>query len=251
MKRFVGHALAVGVTAVIAASAMPACTDNDMSVYVEGVLAPPQNRQNNQCVYTPDPQATQLFSGTLDMSARGDYTAVVLYANQMIPRGDPTQTRAESNRFHLDGAVVTVKEADGAVIHEFTSTAAGVAHPQNNNVPGYDIATVIMIDSQAIANIRAAGRALPRTVISTIRVFGRTLGGVEVESGDFNFPIRVCERCLINFDIGVDPAQPLPNCARELTTTSSSGQQVVIPCAPGQDESTPCQLCRGFPGCDP
>lgn len=242
MKRIVGQALAVTVTAVLAGAAMPACADNDESVFVQHVLAPPQNRQNGVCIYTPDPQAAFQSEGELDVGVRDDYRGIILYGNQMIQRGDPLQTRSESSRFHLDGAVVRVSETNGNIIHEFTSTTSGMAQPQNNNVPGFAVAGITMIDAVASGIIRTG--QLPRVVVATIRIFGRTLGGTEVESGDFSFPIRVCNGCLVDYSTGGDPATADPlNCS--LSTPAAGGSTTVPnPCTAGQDEATPCQICR-------
>ena len=50
---------------------------------------------------------------TLDIGVADNYYAVLLVGNQLIPRSDPQNNRAESNRVHINGAIVRVTETDG------------------------------------------------------------------------------------------------------------------------------------------
>ena len=65
---------------------------------------------------------------------------------------------------------------------------------------------------------------------------------LDLESGEFQFPIRVCNGCLISFASGDDPATPGLDCNLPLTAASGGGA-AQLPCAVGRDETTPCQLC--------
>jgi hypothetical protein len=218
----------------------PACADNDKSIFVRAALAPSTNRQNGVCQYTADPQQPALLEGTLDLGVRDSYTAILLIGNQLIQRGDPLAVRVESSRIHLNGAVVRVTNPDGSEIHEFTSMATGFADPENNNQPGYGIVAVTAIDTETKNRLQGAvAGGTTKLVVAVIRVFGTTLGGEDIESGDFNLPIRVCNGCLVSFS--GDCATPL------LDTGSATG----LPCSVGQDEATPCQLCYGRPACTP
>jgi hypothetical protein len=250
MNRIWGRVLTLLATGLLASCLVPACATNDMSVFVRAALAPSPNRQNNLCVYTDDPQQPQLLEGLLDIGVRDSYFAVLLVGNQMIPRGDPLLVRAESSRFHVNGAVVRVTEPgpDGELINEFTAVSSGFADQAQNNAPDYALAGVTVIDAET--KNRIAGQ-LPtagdtKLVVAHIAVFGRTLGGQDLESGEFQLPIRVCNGCLVSFAGANDPAaQTQPNCLAELQDQSA------FPCFPGQDEPTPCQYCLGRPACDP
>lgn len=250
MSRIRSSVVLVLSAAVVAAATAPACADNDMSIFVVGMMAPPQARTAAGCTYIADPTSAQLLgAGTIDAALTSGYLGVLLVGNQLIPRGDPANTRAESNRVHLQGAVVKVQDPNGTVISEFTSTAAnGLVNPQNNNTPGFSIIGVTLID-QATAQQLAGG--LPdfgsRRVEAHVKVFGRTLGGVDVESGDWFIPINVCKGCLIDFSQNTDPlVQPQPNCKRATTAAT-----VNAPCALGQDERIPCSSCLSLKICNP
>lgn len=248
MKRIVGRVMSIVGTTLVAGSAAPACAQNDVSLFIHGLIAPPTNRQGGVCTYTADPGQAQLFEGRLDIGVRDNYFGVLLVANQLIPRGDPTQTRAESNRMHLDGAIVRVTFPDGGLIREFTSYGMGFADPAVNNAPGFGTIGVALFDPPTADLIRPQlpDRNASRMLLLNVKVFGKTLGGVDVESGEYQVPIRVCNGCLVSFASGNDPAvSPQPNCAKALEATT------LLPCAAGQDELVPCQLCQGRPACDP
>jgi hypothetical protein len=244
MKRLLGHALVVGGIGVVATAFTPACAENDQSIYIRHVMAPPTNRQGGTCTYQPDPSQPFLTEGTLDLAVRNNYTATVLVGGQLLARGDPTNARAESNRTHMNGAVVKVTDASGGSIGEFTSLASGFVDPGQATTASYGMVAVTAIDAPTAGKL-AVAVGDSKLVIANIKVFGKTLGGVDVESGEFQFPIRVCNGCLVDFTSGDDPATPGRDCNNNLSTTGSQGQ-TMLPCVAGQDEVTPCQLCRDF-----
>lgn len=250
MKRILGHVVSLLVTGLAVSAALPACTENDQSVFVRGVLAPSLNRQNNFCTYTDDPQQPQLFSGVADFGVRDTYRGVLLVGNQMIGRGDPAGARAEPNRVHIDGGIVRVTDPNGGLIREFTATASGFADPQSNNTPDYGVVQLTLLDAPTrdLLLPTLTNRAVSRSVNANVRIFGRTLSGTAVESSEFIFPIRVCNGCLVTFPPGSNDATSanVPNCDAVPLSTGEQG-----PCQIGQDEPVPCTSCRGLPACDP
>ena len=260
MKRIWGHVMSMVVAGMALGAVMPSCATNDQSLFVRGALLPSTNRTNGSCVYTDDPQQGQLFFGTMDLGLTDSYTSVLIVGNQLIPRGDPTNNRAESNRVHLNGGVVRVTEPDGRLIREFTSVATGFTDPAVNNSPDYGVIGLITFDAPTKDIIlnrdgthpEQAGlpnRTIIKTVLLNIKVFGRTLGGADLESDEYQFPLQVCKGCLVDTVSGNDPLQmPQPNCKKALPM----GGTIVRPCFFGQDEGVSCQSCLGaFPVCDP
>jgi hypothetical protein len=256
MKRIWGHVLSLFVAGCAASAMMPGCATNDQTVFVRGALAPSNNRVNGVCTYTGDPQQTQLFFGFVDLGLSDSYFSVLLVGNQLIPRNDPTANRAESNRVHINGGVIRVSETDGTTIREFTSSATGFADPSQNGLPGYSSIGLITLDAPTKDLILNTPPGLPnrqaiKTVLLNIKVFGRSLGGVDVESDEFQLPLQICKGCLVDFSTGNDPLQkPNPNC---LKSTSAMGAAMTVkPCIFGQDEVVPCQSCITFNKiCDP
>lgn len=252
MNRNWGRALVLMAGALCASAVAPACASNDQSVFIRQVMAPPQNRTGGACTYTADPQQAALFEGSLDVGVRDNYIAVLLFGNQLSSRGDRTANRAESNRVLLNGAIVKVIDpVTNSTINEFTSTGTGVADPLTGDQPNYGLLSVIAIDAETKRRILAqfpaelAKRDGTKLLIANVKAFGQTLGGVDVETNEYQLPIRVCNGCSITFAGANDVnQQPNPNCKAALS------EQAVLPCRLGQDETTPCQLCAGRPLCD-
>ena len=167
---------------------------------------------------------------------------VLLVGNQLSPRGDNVNVRSESNRAHINGAIVRVTDPNGALLGEFTSLGSGFVDPGINNAPSYGSILVTTIDAPTRQKIAAA---LPigqtKLVLANVKAFGKTLGGVDLESGEFQVPIRLCNGCLVSFATGDDPATPGIDC--NLPLGGTAGGTTVTPCFPGQDEATPCQTC--------
>jgi hypothetical protein len=254
MKRILGHVASIVAVGLAVSAALPACATNDESIFIRGALAPASQRVNGACVYTSDPQQTELFEGAFDVGLSDNYFAVLLVGNQMIGRGDPQNNRAESNRAHITGAIVRVTEPDGTQIGEFTSYAVGFADPQNNNTPGFATIGVTVIDALTSGKIKPklTNRTLTKQVILFIKAFGKSLGGKDLESGEFQFPIQVCNGCLVDFTQGYEPTsktQPR-NCDKAFSSTG--GATTGGPCIIGQDAAVNCQLCKGVLAvCDP
>lgn len=252
MKRIWGHVASACFAVFAVSAALPACADNDQTIFIRGVLAPSTNRTGGFCTYSDDPAQPFLSSVSLDVGLNDSYFAFLLVGNQMIPRGDPNNNRAESNRAHLNGGVVQVKDANGNMLREFTSYATSFLDPQNNNTPDFSPIGLTIFDAPTRDLIQAElpNRASRKTLLITIKVFGVTTGGKDVESGEFTMPMQVCNGCLVSFADANDPADLVqPNCKKASTTTSTGTDG---PCIIGQDVPVRCQTCVGTnPRCDP
>jgi hypothetical protein len=133
------------------------------------------------------------------------------------------------------------------VLGEFTSLGSGFVEVQQNNTAAYGPISVTAIDPPTSAAIKA-GLVIggpSKLVLANIKVFGKSLGGVDLESGEFQFPIRVCRGCLVSFATGDDPATQGVDCNLPLEAQATT----TLPCQTGQDEGLPCQLCRSLPAC--
>jgi hypothetical protein len=247
MNRLLGQSFAVVVLGTLITAFSPACAENDQSIFIRQALAPAQNRQNGACTYTSDPTQPALSEGLVDVAIRDTYVAALLVGNQLVPRADAQNTRVEPNRAHLNGAVVRVTDPSGAELGEFTSLGSSFIEPQQNNLPSFSPLFVTALDASISAKLlQQVPPGKPGMVVANIKVFGRTVGGVDIESGEFQYPIRVCNGCLVSFASGDDPATQGIDCNLPLAE-NAGGQQ--LPCAPGQDEVTPCQLCSDRQAC--
>lgn len=214
------------------------CVDNDSSLYVEGVLAiaPPN------CELQADPSAPQLLRGTLDVAFLRSYQGAVLVANQLTPRGIKNQLRTETQGVELQGAEVRLTDAQGRQLDEFSVPAGGFVHVNSGDSPGYGLAFVTMVPpaqgERFYDELQAAGRGAARTVVAAVRVFGTTLGGTEITSGEFTFVIDVCYGCLINF-----PLEAVEDTGNGRICAGSAEGVNSAQCIRGQDDTIDCRTC--------
>lgn len=244
MATWIKRASVVGVMTVFGGLVVAACADNEQTIFIRQVQAP----ESGECSYTADESATAYGLGVLDVALSNQYRAALLVANQMVPRADPDAPRAETNRVRLTEAEVHVQLADGSEVGSFTVPGNGFVDPSTGSSPGYGVFETVLVDpasAQALAGkLGCAGTRLASVgrVVTVVKVFGKTLGGKEVESSEFRFPIEVCCGCLVSFP--PDATDPLsekqPNCLG----ISETGSTIEEPCLSGQDQPLDCRLCK-------
>jgi hypothetical protein len=213
------------------ALAVSACADNDSMLFIVGVLA----AEETDCILSPQAAAVLRTAGVLDMSLRSSYTAGLLVGSQLTQRGNRDQLRTETARLAIRGAEVRLETAEGLPVAEFTTISSGFVHPASGTDPGY---------GAIAAELIPAGAPLaPGTFVAHIRVFGDTLGGEEVESNEFVFPIQICNGCLVDY-----PAEASEEnlgagvylCRLQSDEEAIASDEV---CRIGQDVRVPCTAC--------
>ena len=178
------------------ALSLPACVENDTSLFVAGVLAgkPPE------CEFKADPGSAQLPGGVMDVSFTTSYDAELLVGLQLATRGDKTKLRTESMQFQIRGAEVRLTDSVGDLIDEFSVPASGSITPTSAQTPGFGLSKVVLIPNDVGGDFRdELSFGGGRTVVAEVRVFGDTLGGAELTSGSFTFVIDVCYGCLVTW----------------------------------------------------
>ena len=247
MKRFWGRAFATAAGAVFAGSLIPACAHDDATIFIRHVMAPPSAGVSGACQYQSDPTQPYINSGLVDAALRQTYGPVILVGNQLITQGSTDQVRVETARVTVQGAFVKVVDpVDGSVVMDNTVLSSGTIDPGAGNTPSYLALFVTLMNAAAVAHFDPGTVSAPaRVAISYVKVYGQTLGGVSVESNEFQFPIYVCHGCLVDFPAG---AATTNYCAGATGTTNSN---VKIPCSLGQDQTADCTLCYPNPVCDP
>lgn len=193
------------------------CADNRSTLYVVGVLAPPTG---SDCGVAYDPGQPRIGRGTMDVFFTDQYSPHLLVGNQMVPQGNNDQLRSETSRIDLREAVVSLSRPGQGTFEEFTTNISGSANPAPSPAPGYAGAEVTLVP--AGLNL-ALGEYL-----ATVRIFGETLGGQDVETGEFKFPFIVCNGCTIS---GLN---------RDGICTSVGTPD--RPCTPGEDSPYDCAL---------
>ncbi len=226
-----GFAATVGIAS---AQLCFGCEEDESMLFVQGVLmaSPPE------CKYRADESATLLAGGTLDVGFGRGYLAGLLVGNQLAAQGDKERSRTETSRISLNGAEIRLLGVSEGGEHElgfFSSPGTGFINPSEGADAGYGVVAVMVIpDAEMVAG------EVGRYVIAEIRVFGETLGGREIESNVYRFPIEVCWGCLVTFD-SIDGGG---QCFVESGATGTEDP----PCRFGQDEVVSCTTCMGsFP----
>jgi hypothetical protein len=205
---------------------------------VEGVLAP----DSPSCEYSDDPGSAMLFRGTLDVAFRNKYEGIVLVANQLASRGNKSELDTETSGLRVRGSEVELTTSTGQVLQEFSVNGGGFIESSPSQTPGFGLAEVTMVPPSVgndLAQELSGNRSMSRTLIANIRVFGETLGGVEITSGDFTFPIDVCWGCLVAY-----PLEALDPLADGTFVCGAAGDGVSLEqCRVGQDERIDCRAC--------
>jgi hypothetical protein len=231
MSNTLSHRIIAALLATAAAMGLSAgCAPNDSALFIRGVLA----QQPPQCIVKNDPSSLMLGMGVLDREFAQTYVAALLVGNQLVRRGSKDQLRTETSRVRLEGAIVSVGTAAGSTIQEFSTIGTGFVDPGTGDEPGYGV---------MFATLIPPGAGAPGEVVNvTVRVFGTTLGGQEIESGDISFPIAICQGCLVSYPSdAIDPA----------TGQCLVGGDATVdpPCQPGQDDPMDCRLCANHTVC--
>jgi hypothetical protein len=253
MTRFWGH-LATGSASIgLVVALSSACAHDDATIFVRQISAPPQSQTGGQCTYTCDFSQGAIPQGTLDIGLLSTYTGEVMVGNQLVAKQVSIQNRAETSRVELNGAVVRVTDAGGRELSSFTSLGSGFADPSTGTTPGCGLIAVTLLDGATAESLRAQiGRGQTRQVVANFKIFGKSLGGQDVETNEYAYPINVCNGCLVTFPPdSVDPALAAathkPNCSATTATTTATA----TPCVAGQDQFVDCRACQGNPVCDP
>lgn len=211
-------------------AAFSGCTEEDTGLFIAGnmvVEAP-------DCSVTAEGNAPLLLRGTLDVSQRADYVATLLVGNQLTPRSDKESLRTETAVTTITGAEVRLLTDTGEVDTEFTVPASGVISPDGSEDPGFGVVLATLIPAAsgvALAGQLAQGQS--RTRVAQVKVFGETIGGVEVESAVFTYVIEVCAGCLVSYP--PDALDGNGNC------NQPTDQEIELPCTRGQDAATDCR----------
>ncbi len=215
----------------------PSCADNNSSLFIVGIV----DINQSSCIAKPDNTGPFLASGTLDTVFAQGYTAVLVVGNQLTEEGSTEDLRTETSRVTLRGAEVTLTTLDGRALNvagaqsTFSTVGTGFVDPSAGDAPSYA--------TMAVNIIPPGLSGLPAQVLAKIRVFGDTLGGTSITSSELDFPITVCQGCLINFDTPDTTQAAGTHFVCATTTASTTQTTAAAPCILGQDKGFSCTLC--------
>ena len=222
------------------AASLSGCADNESTLFIEGVLALP----SSDCVARPDADAEFISRGVLDVYFAAGYVAAVQVGNQLTQQGNREKLRTETSRIHLEGAKGTVFDVNGGE-HEFEAIATGFVHPAAGTEPGLSAIFVNLVNTETMGALQGTGSG---DMAVRFRIFGTTLGGQDIESGEYDYPITVCNGCLVDYPAeALDPASPPNTYLCGASGDSAQGEKI---CFYGQDQRFSCSDCAGVdPAC--
>lgn len=169
-------------TIALGASLSGGCADNLATVYVDHVIG--YDSENYECVIEPAFDGPGLTTGRYDYFAGNPYYVRLVVGNQLVPQGDNDLLRAETSRIAIQGAVINTYDGSGnSVLASFTSRASGTIQPDDSEDPGLSAFGIPIIQTQPVLPVG--------NYQIGIEVFGETLGGTNVESGEFLFPVEI------------------------------------------------------------
>jgi hypothetical protein len=232
------YLLSAGLLTVSSLILTPSCAKNDSSMFVVGAI----DIGATTCLAKADTTDALLAGGTLDTAFTQSYTAFLLVGNQLTQQGSREQLRTETSRVSLRGAEVTLTDVGGGEIAggHYSTVGTGFVDASVGDAPSYGAMAVSVIPDGLLARIK-----VPPVVLAKIRVFGNTLGGTSVTSSELDFPITICEGCLVRYPAeDDDPAQAMNapyKCATTASTTTTTTD--AQPCLFGQDQPFACTAC--------
>ena len=212
------RASAVALLAAGGALLSSACVRNESSLFVRACLEIPPD----SCRVQASENSSVVLSGSLDGLYRAEYDCVALIENQLVARGDTTKLRTETSRISVYQAEVQVLTNDSTAptaLAQYTIPISGFADPGTGTSPGLGLTNLVLIDAGTTATlvktVRKTGTV--QQVVASVVLHGRTLGGLEVESNEFKFPISVCAGCTCGKPVDNEPCYgsdqaPSPNC---------------------------------------
>jgi hypothetical protein len=230
---------AASIGAVAMSSLIAGCAENESMMFIIGVT----DITGSDCVLTPTTDGPFIGIGMLDVAIRDTYIAALVVGNQITPRGSRNQLRTETSRVRLEGAEVTLEDANGSELAEFTSLGSGFVNPASGDDATY---------GGFFTNLVPPGAGLDEgQYVASIRVFGTTLGGQEIESAELRFPIDVCNGCLVGYpasalDRNVAGGDPYLCATSPADAVDPMNAADVVSCHPGQDEPVSCISCAAF-----
>jgi hypothetical protein len=207
------------------------CSDEESGLFIQGNVA----LTAPACEARAEATTALLISGVLDVGLKLDYDATLLVGSQLTPRADKKNLRTETMIAVVEGAEVHLFTDTGAEDTAFTVPASGVIRPDPSNEAGYGIISATLIPQATGAGLAATmERGQVVTRVAEVKVFGKTVGGLDVESSSIRYVIKVCLGCLIDF-----PPAALQNgqCVKQLD------QNPELPCFFGQDDEVDCRSC--------
>ncbi len=191
LRRAAALALLAAGGTVVGAS----CANEDTSIFIRGCLLAP----HDTCTVTAATTSTQLLQGSIDGAYAGEYRCFALVENDMVAQENTNTLMTETDGVQLYEAEVQVLNSQSEVYvfngvpSQFSVPISGFVDPASSGEPGVGVSLVTLIDAATMQGlskeVQLAG--VQQQVVASVVIKGRTLGGFEVHTNEFLFPITV------------------------------------------------------------
>jgi hypothetical protein len=188
LRRLGAVALLTGGIALLQSS----CARNDSSIFIRSCLA---TTDRTACTFMISTTSTEIYSGQIDAAYTGQYDCIAAVENQMVATGDPSTLKTETDGVELYEAEVQVLDpANGdAALKQFSVPIAGYIDPAMGGQPSIGGTDILLVDAATVTaernKVAATGKV--QTVVASVIAKDRTLGGQEVHSQVFLFPVQI------------------------------------------------------------
>ena len=200
------------------------CVENRSSLFVYGNGA--AEISGTTCEVKLGGEIDLITRGTFDLVRSEQYAvgyiARLVVGNQLQPLGDNDTLRAETSRIQLEGAEVSVTPVgSGSGGGSYTVSFTGIVDTKDSEEPGQSVIPVELIPFDFLTEVGEYD--------VTFNLFGHTLGGTEIESGEVTYTVEACRGCLSN-------------------CTDPSENEIAIGCSTASDYA---QDCKDYPDGQP
>jgi hypothetical protein len=193
----------VVLAALLAPVTLGSCAADSVSLRVTCNVVP-----EGDCTYTTG--GLCYLQGTLNLAAgTGSYSSVLKVTNglksresDIPPQSEPNGMQITELEIHITDSAGREPSFPGGLPNPFTVPATGYAEPGDDALVGAELLPAAYIAQ--IAALQHTSRALGSLRLAII-VRGKTSGGVEVESDEWRWNIRLVERSIDPADQGCTP----------------------------------------------
>ncbi len=227
MARPVLHYLSAALLGLLGFGLSGGCAESESMLVIRGVIA----LEAPDCVAEAS-ASTFHVSGVLDPNLTKTYVANLQVASQLAAQGNSEKLRAETARVTITGAEVKLKAPNGSQLSggHYTVTASGSVDPAQGDQAGFGVVFAPLVPDVG-SYIDLSDDDLPNPLVVEVQVFGSTVGGQDVWSNWFTYPIYI------------DSLVYFPSDAMSEDGLCTEAIDEDAPCRVGQDDPVPCSVC--------
>ena len=192
-------------------AALAGCAADNASVYIEGNIVP--EKQDLGCTVSAD--GALLTAGFYNVDGEWPYVIHPLYNNQLLSRA--SDVRADPNGVLIMGAEIELQDIAGAPLaldaslpNPFTIPASTFIHSGDVGQPGQNVGEIQAIPEPYRAWLSANTQR--GTIIISVKVFGRTNGNIDIQSGAWVWPVVLCGGDCLYQCLGPDDTTEVYSC---------------------------------------